>query len=192
MFVPSAIQIKILFIVFILMIWYFKFSDTTLSYVKGFDEDFHLVRDLEDKDMAADIMSEIKMRNEKLIKYLIDTYPMQENVMRLKNRYNEDNIKETDLNDSGTSYSVDKGKEISLCLRDKQTEELHKINLLMFVTLHELAHIMSKTYGHNQEFTDNFIFLLKEADKIGIYNPIDYSRNEEGYCGITVDDNPLF
>ena len=183
---------KITFIVVLLLLWYFKFSDMSLSYVKGFDEEFHLVRDMDDKEIAADVMSEIKLRNEKLIKYLIDTYPMQENVIRLKKRYNEDNIQETDLNESGTSYSVDKGKEIGLCLRDKETEELHKINLLMFVTLHELAHIMSKTYGHNEEFTNNFIFLLKEADKIDIYNPIDYSRNEEGYCGITVDDNPLF
>ena len=33
----------------------------------------------------------------------------------------------------------------------------------MFVIIHELSHIMSKSIGHNSEFYDNFKFLLKEA-----------------------------
>ena len=40
----------------------------------------------------------------------------------------------------------------------------------MFVAIHELAHIMSKTYGHNDEFRENFIFLLDNASKCGIYD----------------------
>ena len=179
-------------IILILLLWYNNFGETDLTFVKGHDEDFHLVRNLSNKHMAADVMAEIKERLEKLIIHLKKTYPNNKDIYRLKNRYDEDNIRETALTDNGTSYSVDKGKEISICIRDKQTERIHSINLLMFVSIHEMAHIMSKTYGHNDEFLKNFIFLLKESVKIGIYNNIDYSRNKKEYCGIVVDSNPLF
>ena len=45
---------------------------------------------------------------------------------------------------------------------------------------------------HTEEFWSNFKFLLKEAKKEGIYNPIDYKKNPQPYCGMTITDNPYF
>jgi hypothetical protein len=70
--------------------------------------------------------------------------------------------------------------------------KLIDINTLTFVALHELSHIMTESIGHKQEFWTNFKFMLKHAVKEGIYEPIDYSKSPEDYCGLMIDDNPLF
>lgn len=183
----------ILFLVIIILIKLLIIDDENLVYLKsGIDEDFHLVQDFKDKNNAADLMAEIKNRIEKLLNYLKKTYPNNPDVARLLGNYEEDNIRETDIDDNDTSFSLDKGEEIHLCLRNKKDFRLHEINILMFVTIHELAHLMSKSYGHNAEFNKNFIFLLRESIKVGIYNNIDYSRKQTNYCGMTVNSNPLF
>ena len=183
----------IFILMIIIFIKLFYIDDNNLVMLKSkIDEDFHLVQELPDKKEAADIMAEIKNRIEKLLKYLQSTYPDNLDIRRLTGKYDEDNIRETHINDNGTSYSIDKGEEIHLCLRDKESLKLHKTNILMFVTIHEIAHIMSKTYGHNDEFNKNFIFLLKNSVKIGIYQNIDYSKTNKEFCGMTVDSNPLF
>lgn len=183
----------IFILVVIVLIKLYIIDDENLVLLKSkVDEDFHLVQDFKDKNQAADIMAEIKNRIEKLIKYLKLTYPDNQDVKRLFSKYDEDNIRETELDSSDTSYSVDKGEELYICLRDKNSFKLHQINILMFVTIHELAHLMSKSYGHNEEFNKNFIFLLKESVKIGIYDNVDYSRKQTEYCGMVVNSNPLF
>lgn len=183
------------FIFFLVTIILFRLyiQDRNLVYLKSNkDEDFHLVQDLKDKDDAADLMAEIKGRIEKLLLYLKRSFPDNSDVKNLLKNYDEDNIRETDINDDDTSFSIDKGEELHLCLRNKKDLKLHRINILMFVTIHELGHLMSKSYGHNAEFNKNFIFLLKQALKIGIYTNVDYSKKQENYCGMDVNSNPLF
>ena len=186
------IKIAIAVIVILLVIGYFNFGEKALLYVKGKDEQFHLVRDLPDKDEAAEMIAEIKRRLQLLIKYCIQNHEDNPDVQILNKRFNENNIQETDLSDSGTSYSIDKGKEIHLCIRNKEDAKIHRINLLMFVTIHELSHLMSTSFGHNNEFGDNFVFLLKQATKIGVYKAVDYSKNKVNFCGMDVTDSPLY
>ena len=61
---------------------------------------------------------------------------------------------------------------------------------MWFVICHELAHVMSVTEGHNDEFIKNFRFLLVESTELGIYTPVDYSVNNINYCGVLVTNNP--
>ena len=56
--------------------------------------------------------------------------------------------------------------------------------------IHELAHIMTESVGHKKEFWDNMAFLLKEAEKINIYKPVDYSKNNVDYCGMEITTTP--
>lgn len=188
----KIVKFLIIFFGVFIVLKYLIFNDNNLIYIKSkTDEDFHLVQNLPNKKKAANIMAIIKDRIELLLNYLKKNHRNDDRIKRLFNRYNEDNIQETNLNDSGTSYSIDKGEQVNLCLRSKKTQELHNINILMFVTIHELAHIMSKTYGHNQEFNNNFKFLLINAIKIGIYQNINYSKNKTNFCGMIVDNSPL-
>jgi hypothetical protein len=51
---------------------------------------------------------------------------------------------------------------------------------------------MTESIGHEQAFWKKFMFLLKNAVAIGIYDSIDYQQQPEPYCGMTIDDNPLY
>ena len=63
-------------------------------------------------------------------------------------------------------------------------------NLLMFVALHELAHVMTKSIGHTDEFWNNFKFLLKHAAENNLYKKHDFRKKPEKYCGTTITDSP--
>ena len=54
-----------------------------------------------------------------------------------------------------------------------------------------MGHLASGTVGHNQEFWDNFEFLLKEATSIGLYEKVEYSKHPKSYCGIQITDSPI-
>ena len=59
----------------------------------------------------------------------------------------------------------------------KKGSKLIDENTLMFVALHELSHVASKSIGHTDEFWNNFKFLIKEAETINIYVPENYKKN---------------
>ena len=70
-------------------------------------------------------------------------------------------------------------------------QELIDMNTIMFVAIHELAHIMTKSVGHTEEFWSNMRYLLKKGIKVGVYTPHDYKNNPVRYCGIMITDSPL-
>ena len=63
---------------------------------------------------------------------------------------------------------------------------------LMFVAIHELSHIATKSVGHKQEFWDNFKFLLENAKECGVHSPVDYKNKPTQYCGMDIKDNPYY
>ena len=69
------------------------------------------------------------------------------------------------------------------------TNHLVDKNTLLYVTIHELAHIMTKSVGHTKEFWDNFKYLLEEAITNGIYQPKDYQHNPKQYCVIVINNS---
>ena len=64
------------------------------------------------------------------------------------------------------------------------------MNTITFVALHELAHVMTVSIGHTQEFWDNFKFLLKFAIAEGFYNYHPYHQQPMKYCGTMITDTP--
>lgn len=183
----------VLLIALVMLYSFLHFKDFSLIFVKSKKDDkFHLVRNLPDKQQAANTMAEIKSRLSKLVKYLEEKFPKDPRVQRLTDRFNVGSFQETRIDSSHTSFSVDKGEEIHLCLRDKSDDfTLHKINTLMFVSLHELAHVASANQGHGEEFSKNFVWILKFATQIGIYQSIDYAAKNVNFCGETINSNPL-
>jgi len=57
-----------------------------------------------------------------------------------------------------------------MCLKD-ENGNYYDDNSLMFVLLHELAHVICKSIGHTNEFQEIFNDLLSEGAKARIYNP---------------------
>jgi len=156
------------------------------------DNKEHLVRNMPDKKEASNLLASVKKKLVFLCNDMEKEHPGDDRVTLLNGRFNPDNIMEKDRYSNYTSYSVNKGKQIILCLRSKdEKEELIDENTLTFVALHEIAHVMSKSVGHNEEFWNNFKFLLKEAIKRGLYNCTNYAKNPKKYCGIEVNDSPI-
>jgi hypothetical protein len=67
------------------------------------------------------------------------------------------------------SYTINK-KDVYLCLRDENNEYYNE-NMLIYVTLHEVAHAICDEIGHTQKFHEIFESLLDRAYNMGIYNP---------------------
>ena len=115
----------------------------------------------------------------------------------LKN-YDPDNIVENapDNIHKSTSYTQNKGELLAMCLRPRDPNDnndvFHNDNILKFVLIHEMAHMMTYEYGHGRGFWINFKFLLQEAVEAGIYKPVSYRENPINYCGMDVDYNPLY
>lgn len=193
-----------------------------VTYIKSsIDGQEYLVRNAPQKEKAADILCRVRSRLVKLTEHMYnkyknpDQYTNEEDgegededgisfdkadekgvyqaTRRLKKKFNPDNISESGASNKYTSYSVNKGEKIIFCLRQKNEQQSFvDENTITFVAIHELAHIMTLSIGHEPEFWENFRILLREAVAIGIYQKEDYSKSPKPYCGITVTDSPLF
>ena len=152
------------------------------------------VQDLPDKQDAANRLSEIRTGLDKILhEYRQPEYFHDEPTQLLVQRLKIDNLMENDVASQYTSYSENKGERIVLCLRDKTTAPypLVDVNTVMFVTLHEMAHLMTVSSGHTQEFWTNFRRLLQDAMKAGVYTQVNYSRSPVEYWGMMSTDSPL-
>lgn len=149
----------------------------------------YYVRKLPDKQEAADKLGNLTLRLQKLIIHVQND--MRDGVDRLENRFNSDIITENIPGSKYVAYSVNKGQELSICIRDKETNNFIDDNTVTFVAIHELSHIMSRSTGHTEEFWDNMKYLLEQASDIGIYSPVDYSTNPIVYCGEEINSTPL-
>lgn len=163
-----------------------------LTYVRSnVDNRRYLVRNIKDKQEAADMLATINQKLETLKVHLEKKYPDDARIKRLQTNYVPENICESVAHDQNTSYSVNKGEKVVFCIRSKETNKLEDINTLTFVAIHEMGHLASGTIGHNQEFWTNFEFLLREAVEIGVYQKIEYSKDPQPYCGIHITDSPI-
>jgi len=164
-----------------------------VTYVKStIDGKDYLVRIKDDSTKAANMLAKMRIKLEKLCKIMKEKYPNDESVIRMNSKFNPDNITESGKNNQYTSYSVNKGEKIVFCIRQKnEKEDLVDENTMTFVSIHELAHIMTKSVGHTDEFWNNFKRLLKHAIDAKLYTEEDYKSNPKDYCGIKVTDSPL-
>ena len=154
----------------------------------------YLVQDLPDKQEAADHMASIQDKLEKLItRYKDDPATAAEpRIQALIERFKPENMCESDMRDSTTSYSENKGDRIVVCLRQKtQGYPFVDENTVMFVVLHEMAHLMTFSVGHTPEFWANFRRILHDAIGVGIYQSVNYTQSPVPYCGIQITDSPI-
>jgi hypothetical protein len=161
--------------------------------VSNVDGNTYCVRERAKLQLAADLLAKVTGKLKKLVKFIGVEYPDQKNVKRCVKNFNPKVIKETLPTSSYTAYSENKGEKLAFCTNTtKDGDKLIDENTLTFVAIHELGHLMTKSVGHTEEFWKNFKFLLQNAKKIGIYNPVDYKTKPVGYCGMTISDNPLY
>ena len=161
--------------------------------ISNVDGNTYCVRDRAKLTLAADKLASVTQNMNKVFAYCKEKYPQNSNVKRLINGYNPKKICETLPTSKYTAYSENKGAKLAFCLdKERHKEELIDLNTLTYVALHEMAHICTASIGHTDEFWQNFKFLIEQAKTIGVYDPVDYKKNPEPYCGMTISDNPYY
>ena len=173
------------FVFFILINKLFK-NGEIVTIKSNIDNSNYVVRKLPDAKLAAEKLAKINQKVEILIDSLDKN---RKGVSKLVKNYNPNTLSETGIGAKYTSYSVNKGEKISICIRQTDNSFI-KDNTVIFVVIHELAHVMTKEDGHPPIFWENMGYLLKEASNVGVYTPIDYSKNPVNYCGVLVDQTP--
>lgn len=154
------------------------------------DNEKYTVQIKDDSKEAANLIAKIKSRLNTLMEHLKKSYgESDERVERLISNYRPDKMREGVDTPGYTSYSINKGEQIILCLRNQ--DELVDINTMMFVVLHEMGHLASESIGHTEEFWDNFKWLLEESINIGIYVKQDFETKSVEYCGMNITSTPL-
>uniref|UniRef100_A0A6C0C625 Uncharacterized protein n=1 Tax=viral metagenome TaxID=1070528 RepID=A0A6C0C625_9ZZZZ len=161
--------------------------------VSNVDGNKYCVRERAKLQLAADLLANTTQKLKELVIYLGKKFPDRENCKRLVENFNPTAVKEILPTSEFTAYSENKGEKLAFCTTTtKKGDKLIDPNTLMFVALHELAHVATKSIGHTQEFWGNFKFILQNAVEIKIYNPVDYKKKNKNYCGMKITDNPLY
>lgn len=161
--------------------------------VSTVDGEKYCVRESKDIEKSVDLLANVAGKCKQLVAHMKSKYPDREDVNRLHVGFSETKITEILPTSTLTAYSENKGQKIAFCLNKKKGgTELIDMNTLMFVAIHELAHIMTLSIGHKQEFWENFKFLLQGATEIKIYVPEDYKVKPKEYCSMMIKDNPYY
>ena len=112
-------------------------------------------------------------------------------VKRLFDNLKLQNLSECDPFHKYKSYSVNKGEELFICLRETDAHfSFSENNTIIFTICHELAHVCNTSIGHPPEFWDWMKVILEAAEDIGLYTPIDYSQTPVNYCGMQINSTP--
>ena len=185
-------------VLFVLCIGYKMYLDSDFFHLtcvlSKVDGETYCVRERKNIHKASDLLAKTANKMNTLVEYLKNKYKNNEMVDRLVERFNPKKIVEILPNSEYTAYSENKGRKIAFCLNveKKKDDNLIDENTLMFVALHEMSHIATKSIGHKEDFWENFKFLIKEASECKVYVLEDYSKNPKEYCSMSIKDNPYF
>lgn len=176
--------------ILIVLIIFFIFNNDSRVEVEAFSQKFKIrPGPPELLQKKAQFLHELNQKSHYVVDEMYKNhYPNKEVADRVYNRFKNTTINETPPNDSGAAYTVNKGP-INICIQ-KKDGSFHDLNDAVFVILHELAHVMSLSYGHGEEFQENFDYIVKYAVKLGIWKDKNYENNATDYCGVEITSSP--
>jgi hypothetical protein len=127
-----------------------------------------------------DKLDDLKTKIEPLFDNKIE--PFNGSLTKLNNR---NILEEINLYKGKKSYTINKQK-IFLCLKNEK-DEYYNDNMLLYVLIHEIAHVICDEIGHTDKFHQIFKELLDRAIKLNIYNPsipiiynyCNYNKNDD-------------
>ena len=167
-----------------------------MSYVKStVDDNSYLVRNLPDKLEAANRLAEVRSRILRLMTHFKQSKTDNQIALDILKNFDADptRFSESTPDSSYTSFTLNKGEKIHVCLRQKNSsQDLVDVNVLTFVTLHEIGHIGTREIGHTPLFWNNFAWILKQAEELGIYEFQNFAEQPVPYCGISITDLPKY
>ena len=191
----------ILVLVVVLVIGYIYFYDGTEPFKSTVNNKYYRVRgNNEMKQVKCNLLAVLHDKLVILVESLRNDSKVNknQNVIRLLNNWDSGiTIKETGNMESDAAYVINK-KYMSICLKNfcetsqcSNVNSLENINLLTYVGIHELSHIMSEGIGHDDEFKDNFKFLLDYSQLLKylgnkLYINLSELNTPSNYCGVSI------
>jgi len=205
----SGIPILIFIVVILFLYFLYKtvFDGTSYFSSNVFNKQFEVRGNTSViKQIKSNLLGDVYDRLETLVNILRNDQTLNSNVpvQRLITNWDKGIIlKETGNMESDAAYVINK-QYMSICLvnfcdttKCNNINSIENLNLLAYVGIHELAHIMSEEIGHSTEFRTNFRFLLEYAKNINYYDEI-LKRNiklyidlnqlptPDNFCGVSV------
>ena len=178
---------------FCLAIYYQSDAFNLKCIIASEDGNRYCVREREKLELAANLLAKVTQKMKDVVEYVKQKHPEDPRTIRLVEGFDPKTISETLPTSELTAYSENKGEKIAFCLNTtKEGNRLIDINTLTFVALHELSHVATESVGHTQEFWQNFKWVLQNAKEAKIYNPVDYKKSPQEYCGMKINDNPFY
>ena len=187
-----------LILVLVIYLFYHYIYDGTRLVKSNLDNRFYSVRNSFGKETKADLLALINLKLDTIVKQLQESNNRENPaVARLIANWNRGvTIKEIGKLETDAAYVINK-QFMSFCLPDDISSSLSKINLMTYVGIHELAHVMSLETGHGDEFIKNFEFLLNYAKQINyldpqsnkylpVYIPLNKLNTDDNYCGVAL------
>jgi len=174
----------------------YKQSSYDMAHVESsVDGKRYLVRNLPDKQKAADCLARTREKMLRLMKFIQQSHPDKPIVKQILKNFDAapERFSESTPDATYTSYSVNKGEKVFMCLRQRNArEELVDENIITFVAIHEMSHICTTEIGHTPTFWNNFGWLLARAEELQIYTFTDFAAHPVEYCGIHITDQPTY
>tara|TARA_B100001564_G_C20544379_1_gene625902 strand:+ start:381 stop:1028 length:648 start_codon:yes stop_codon:yes gene_type:complete len=87
------------------------------------------------------------------------------------------------------AYTLNKNN-LHICLRNKNGTFETQFNRVYFVVMHELAHIITKSIGHTEEYWNNYKLILKTAIDNNLYEYKNYYEEPIEFCGKKITSTP--
>lgn len=178
----------------ILLLCFAKKTYKRVYQISNINKKRYLVRSQKSSKMqikSANLLASLSKKKNILCDYLKNNekYNKKYGVRRLLSRRNV-RLEELSYDyDKEAAYSINKGERIGICLR-KKNGNIENENTMFFVLMHELAHIMSIKYAHDDEFWKNFAILIKAAQECNVFVYRDYTSNPTSYCGHSITHTP--
>ena len=170
---------SVLLVIFIIVIGYKKYQMIWVQSTSN--KKMYLIKRSNDTSMyitKANILANIDARVFKLIHSLpkddIRTQRLLNKQIQLQERSTNNDI----------GYTINKGENIGLCIEND-------INTLMFICIHELAHVCTKSVGHTKQFWKNFRYILEKAIKINVYDYKNYNIDPKIFCKTKINFTPI-
>ena len=185
---------KIILLLSIIII-YIYFNSNDVTYIEYFDapnniKKKYLVRDVPDKDVAVKVLFNIETQLKKLVSLLMVDENVKKNtemydyIKTINEKLQSVEIQESSADSQYTSYSVNKGELLVFCIRSKKNFKIHDFNDLLYVAIHEIAHIGCTEVGHTDLFFKINEYLIKKAIEYDIYKYVNYSLHHKEFCGM--------
>lgn len=173
-----ANQKRILWVIIIIVIGYLFYKyifDGTVPVISQVDQKEYFVRNGKDKQRNANYLGMLNTKFAIIINSLRRDRNYMQNaaVQRLIRNWNNGlELKEIGFLEGDAAYVINK-QYMSFCLQDNSDgRSITDRNLITYVGIHELAHVMSIEIGHGPEFINNFQFLLNYAKGLNWFNPL--------------------